>query len=120
MENKLIEKIPKFVIVDTLLTSKSAEGNKKSMADNISPFLYKKVKTIIEQTEGIMQSISKPEIIQARKALLMRGYKVDNQSAAAYAGCMRYYRDHSIKNETIVVPLCNRTVYADEEVIGDI
>ena len=120
LENRLIEKIPKFIIVNTLLTSKSAEGIIKSRADYISPFIHKKVKTIVEQTEGFMQSISKPEIIQARKALQMRKYKVDEQSAAAYAGCMRYYRDHSIKNETIVVPLSNYTVYADKGVIGEI
>ena len=121
LENKLIEKIPKFIIVDTLLTSKSIEESKKrSTADSISTVLYEKVKTIIEQTEGFMQSISKPEILQARKALLMRKYRVDEQSAAAYAGCMRYYRDNSIKNETIVVPLSNYTAYADEGVIGDI
>ena len=121
LENKLIEKLPKFIIVDTLLTSKLIEGStKRSTADSVSPFLYEKVKTIIEQTKGFMQFISKPEILQARKALLMRKYRVDEQSAAAYAGCMRYYRDHSIKNETIVVPLSNYTVYADKGVIGEI
>ena len=93
-----IKILPKFIIVDTIPSLK-CEGV------SLSPSMYKEVTKIIKVTDGHLQTIPTSAVIQAEKALLIRGHQVNRQSAAAYAGCMRYYRDHSIKNETIVIPL---------------
>ena len=102
MEHNLIEKLPKFIIVDTI-------PSLNSRGVSISTSIEKEVKKIVKQTEGLVQTIPMSAVIQAEKALLIRGHQVDQQSAAAYAGCMRYYRDHSIKDETIVIPLSDMT-----------
>jgi len=103
LDNHLIEKLPRFIIVDIQSTFQPI----KSKAASIPHPLYKELIKIVEETDGHLQTITKTEIIQASKALFMRGYQIDEQSAAAYAGCMRYYRDYSIKNESIVIPLSN-------------
>ena len=111
LEQGLIEKLPAFIIVDILLSTKSEYAS-------TSPS-YKEVKKIIKKTDGHMQTITHTEVVQAKKALLIRGHQVDNHSAAAYAGSMRYYRDHSIKNETFVIPLSHVSATArDYEVDG--
>ncbi|WP_148629749.1 pyridoxal-phosphate dependent enzyme [Bacillus sp. E214] len=103
LEHHLIGKLPRFIIVDIQSTSLPV----KSKAVSIPQPLYKELIKMIKETDGHLQTITKTEIIQASKALFMRGYQIDEQSAAAYAGCMRYYRDFSIKNESIVIPLSN-------------
>lgn len=103
LEHHLIEKLPRFIIVDIQSTSLPV----KRKAASIPQPLYKELIKIIKETDGHLQTITKTEIIQASKALFMRGYQIDEQSAATYAGCMRYYRDFSIKNESIVIPLSN-------------
>jgi threonine synthase len=108
LSNHFIKKIPKFILV-SILSSQSIKTPSS---------LYNEVLKIIQQTDGHMQKITKTEIVQAGKALLMRGHFTDEQSAAAYAGCMRYYRDHSIKNESMVIPLCNSSVRSKSEWMG--
>ncbi len=109
LSNHFMKKIPKFILVSNLSPSSSIV---------IPSSLYNEVLKIIQQTDGHMQKITKTEIVQAGKALLMRGHFTDEQSAAAYAGCMRYYRDHSIKNESMVIPLCNSSVKSKSEWMG--
>ncbi len=103
-DQHLIKKMPKFIIAHT---QTSTLQSKISIPKNQEEEIDK----IIKETGGHLQRISKAEVVQAGKALVMRGFQADEQSTACYAGCMRYYRDFSIKDEVMVIPLSNCSAF---------
>ena len=94
-ESKLIEEYPAFLLMEK-------EG---VTTENLSSFMKEQILKILELTNGKRISIAQAEIIQAQKALHSRAIKSNEDDAILYAGFMRYYRDHSIKDQRAILPI---------------
>ncbi len=95
LESQLIDKYPAFLLME-----------KEGLTEEKQPaFMKEQILRILDLTKGKRVSIAQAEIIQAQKALEARTLPNDEEDALLYAGFMRYYRDHSIKDQLAILPI---------------
>lgn len=95
LESKNIEEYPAFLLVE------KEDSRIAHQPDSVKDQIMK----IMDLTKGKKIIIAQAEIIQAKKALKARAIKSNEDDALLYAGFMRYYRDHSIKDQLAVLPI---------------
>lgn len=90
LDKGLIDKLPQLIVV-------------KEANMTISKQMETKIKEVLNITNATVLSVQLSEKNQAYKALLSRGLLIDSVTAAAYAGYMRYFRDHALNDKRVLM-----------------
>ncbi len=95
VQSQLIDEYPAFLLIE-----------KEALKEEEQPAYVKgQILKILDLTKGKRVIVAQAEIIQAQKALGARTLPNNEEDALLYAGFMRYYRDHSIKDQLAILPI---------------